>query len=100
MSDGVLIKYDELDRVNERLKKIIEELEDASGRSDDLEGWIDTPYGKNKLRDRASEFESGWDDRRNKLLEDIQKVQQHVDGVLKGFEEWDTDTASEMDSAS
>lgn len=100
MSDEVLIKYSQLDRVNERLKKIIEELEDASGRSNDLEGWIGNPYGKGKLRDRASEFESGWDDRRNKLLEDIQKVQQHVDGVLEGFAEWDSETANGMDSAS
>lgn len=100
MSDGVLIKYDELKAVDESLKKIIEELKEASKRSNELEDAIDRPYGKSKLRDEASNFESGWDDRRNALLEDIEKVEQHVAGVLEGFAEWDTDTANEMESAS
>jgi hypothetical protein len=100
VGDGVLIKYTELKAVGDNLKKIIEELKEASNRADVLEDAIGDPYGKNKLREAAEEFEDGWDDRRGKLLEDIEKVEQHVAGVLEGFEEWDTDTASEMESAS
>lgn len=99
VGDGVLIKYTELKAVGDNLKKIIEELKEASNRADVLEDAIGDPYGKNKLREAAEEFEDGWDDRRGKLLEDIEKVEQHVAGVLEGFEEWDTDTASEMESA-
>lgn len=100
MGDGVLIKYTELKAVGDNLKKIIEELKEASNRADVLEEAIGDPYGKNKLREAAEEFEDGWDDRRGKLLEDIEKVEQHVAAVLEGFEEWDTDTASEMESTS
>ncbi|MEH6782090.1 MAG: hypothetical protein V7618_11075 [Rhodoglobus sp.] len=100
MGDGVLIKYTELKAVGDNLKKIVEELKEASSRADVLEGAIGDPYGKNKLREAAEEFEDGWDDRRKKLLEDIEKVEQHVAGVLEGFEQWDTDTANEMESAS
>jgi len=99
VGDGVLIKYAELKAVGDNLKKIIEELKEASNRADVLEDAIGDPYGKNNLREAAEEFEDGWDDRRGKLLEDIEKVEQHVAGVLEGFEEWDTDTASEMEPA-
>lgn len=100
MGDGVLIKYTELKAVGDNLKKIVEELKEASNRADVLEGAIGDPYGKNKLREAAEEFEDGWDDRRNALLEDIEKVEQHVAGVLEGFEKWDTDTSNEMETAS
>ena len=100
MGDGVLIKYSELKAVGDNLKKIVQELKDASKRADVLEEAIGDPYGKNKLREAAEEFEDGWDDRRNKLLEDIEKVEQHVAGVLEGFEQWDKDTSNEMESAS
>ena len=75
MGDGVLIKYTELKAVGDNLKKIVEELKEASSRADVLEGAIGDPYGKNKLREAAEEFEDGWDDRRKKLLEDIEKVE-------------------------
>jgi hypothetical protein len=90
----VLIKYDELSQVDESLKSIIAELKDVSNREDDLKDAIDRPFGKGDLRDKADEFQSGWDDRRAKLLEDIQKVQQHVDGVLTGFQKWDQQTGN------
>lgn len=100
MTDGVLIKYSELKAVDESLKKIIEELKEASSRADDLEDAIGDPYGKNTLREAAEEFEDGWDDRRNALCEDIEKVQQQVAGVLDGFDKWDQDTTTEMTQAS
>lgn len=99
MTDGVLIKYSELKAVDESLKKIVAELKDASDRADDLEGAIGDPYGKNRLREKAEEFEDGWDDRRNALCADIEKVQQHVAGVLGGFEQWDRETSAQMTSA-
>lgn len=100
MGDGVLIKYDELKGVDDALKAIVEELKQASKRTDELEQAIGKPYGKSALKDAAHEFEGGWNDRRNALLEDIEKVQQHVAGVLEGFAQWDSDTSNEMSSAS
>ncbi|MBH0008877.1 MULTISPECIES: hypothetical protein [unclassified Salinibacterium] len=100
MGDGVLIKYTELKAVGDHLKNIIEELKEASKRSNGLEAAIGNPFGRTKLREAAQEFEDGWDDRRKALLEDIEKVEQHVVGVLEGFEEWDKDTSKEMESAS
>jgi hypothetical protein len=97
--NDVLIKYDELSKVDEALKNIIDELKNVSHREDDLQDAIGSPFGKDDLRHKAHEFESGWDDRRAKLLGDIEKVQQHVDGVLKGFQKWDRDTGNSQSKA-
>jgi len=95
MGDGVLIKYSELKAVDDKLKDIIEELESASNRADQLEHAIGDPYGKNDLREAAEEFEDGWDNRRGDLTEDLKKVQEHVAAVLDGFEKWDEESSTE-----
>lgn len=95
--DGIWVKYDELSRVNDQLKAIVEELEQAASRTGDLEDAVGTPYGKTRLRSRVHDFEGRWDDKRKDLRSEIDKVQQHVQGVLDGLRDWDTDTASQME---
>ncbi|CAN5207764.1 hypothetical protein BH09ACT3_BH09ACT3_15180 [soil metagenome] len=96
MGDGVLIRYSELKAVDDKLKDIIEELESASNRADQLEHAIGDPYGRDDLREAAEEFEDGWSNRRGDLAEDLKAVEEHVAAVLKGFEEWDSETSTEM----
>lgn len=93
----VFIRYSELKELDEHLKSIMKELEDASDRADALEHAIGNPYGKDRLREAAEEFEDGWDDRRRGLAEDLGEVQKHVDGVVTGFEKWDKETADKFD---
>lgn len=98
MSDeAIWIEYDKLTKVNEQLKTIIEELQQAASRSDDVEGAIGSPYGHTRLRQRVHDFEGRWNDRRSALVGEIEKVQQHVQGVIEGVEEWDTSTAAQME---
>jgi len=97
MADEIWIKYDQLARVSEQLKSIVEELQQAASRSDELQSAIGTPYGKNRLSQRVHDFEGRWDDKRTALASEIDKVQKHVQGVLDGVEKWDTDTAAQME---
>lgn len=97
-SEGVLITYSELKAVDDSLKNIIEEMTNASQRSDTLEGAIGSPFGKSQLRSAAHEFEGGWNDRRKALLSDIEEVEQHVEGVLDSFTKWDHDTTTQKES--
>nr|WP_274637712.1 hypothetical protein [Microbacterium bovistercoris] len=89
--------YTQLEQVNEKLKAIITELDEASSRADDLDEAIAHPFGQNKLNDRAHDFESRWDDKRRDLSRDIGKVQQHVQGVVDGMKDWDHDTAAQFE---
>lgn len=95
MSD-VLISYEILNQLNGSLKQILVEFEEASHRSDVLEGAIAEPCGRNTLKHRASDFESGWDDRRSKLKEDLAKVQEHVEQVGEGWQNWDTEASKSL----
>lgn len=95
--DAVWINYATLQRTSGQLGRIIAELEDARGLSDQLRDAIGSPYGHGALRDRAGDFESRWDNRRGDLIRDITKIHEHVAGVLEGFADWDAETASQMD---
>ncbi|QTV80223.1 hypothetical protein [Microbacterium sp. NIBRBAC000506063] len=97
MSDGIWVRYTELARVNTQLATIVQELNDAASRTNDLEAAIGTPYGKRELRQKVGDFESRWDDKRKELAWDIDRVQKHVQGVLDGLEEWDAQTAASME---
>jgi predicted nucleic acid-binding Zn-ribbon protein len=93
----VLILFSDLDALNEKLKQITTELEDAGSRADALEEAIGDPYGRNDLREAVEDFEDRWNNRREDLAKDIKKLQEHVKGVLDGFSDWDTETAASME---
>ncbi|MBO9625078.1 MAG: hypothetical protein J7484_01735 [Microbacterium sp.] len=95
--DGIWVKYDELSRMNDQLKAIVEELEQAASRTDAVQDAIGIPYGKARLRQRVHDFEGRWDDKRKDLKSEIDKVQKHVQGVLDGLKDWDQKTASKME---
>ncbi|MFE6735286.1 hypothetical protein [Microbacterium sp. NPDC057650] len=97
MADGIWVKYTELSHINDQLKSIVSELEEAGERTDAVEEAVGSPYGLTRLRDRVHDFEGRWNDKRKELMTDIDKVQQHVQGVLDGLEKWDDETASKME---
>ncbi|MEJ3404461.1 hypothetical protein WDJ51_06930 [Rathayibacter sp. YIM 133350] len=95
MSD-VLISFSVLNQLNGSLKQILVELEEAEEREGDLQDAIGRPCGRDKLRDRAHDFEGSWDDKRSKLKEDLGKVQQHVEQAGQGWQDWDTKAANSL----
>lgn len=97
MTDAVWINFSRLQRTSERLRNIVGELEDAGDLAEELASAVGRPYGKNALANKVGDFESRWDDRRRDLIRDVTKIQEHVQGVLDGFSEWDAETASQMD---
>ncbi|WP_419818439.1 hypothetical protein [Glaciibacter flavus] len=92
----VLVEYSVLNELNGSLKQIIVELQEAESRATTLEGDIGDPYGRNKLREAAEEFEDGWDDRRKALKEDLMKIQERVEGTGQGWANWDTEVSSKL----
>ena len=86
---GVAVSYDELGRLHRRLTWIVNELENATARRRELSEDIGSPYGKQRLRDVTTEFETRWDDKRADLLEDVRELRRRVRDVVDGFEDWD-----------
>jgi hypothetical protein len=93
---SVKISYQELGALYTNLLATQTEFESASQRRSDLSADIGSPYGRGELRDKTDDFESRWDDRRNKLNEGLSAVTEQAKVVLEGFGDFDTEMAAEM----
>ncbi|QYJ05592.1 hypothetical protein KUV85_07920 [Nocardioides panacisoli] len=94
----VYIALDQLNEVKTQLDAIITEFENATANSEALEAAIGNPFGESSLRDKARDFEERWDDKRNDLKEGLAGVRDHVQGVIEGVEQWDSETAIALTS--
>src|SRR6478609_5654423 len=92
----VYIKLEQLETVVSELEAIVNEFENATSNSEQLEAAIGDPFGESKLREEAQEFEERWDDKRGELKESLKGVKDHVDAVIKGVEDWDSETAVQL----
>ncbi|MDR2998052.1 MAG: hypothetical protein LBU78_08025 [Microbacterium sp.] len=90
---GVKVKYDELGGLSTELEHIVKEFEDAGSRRRDLKDAVGDPYDDGRLRDVADDFEGRWDDKRKALIENCTTLKDHVDGVIKGFKDFDEKAA-------
>lgn len=93
---SVKISYDELGTLYTNLLAITTEFEEASDRSSDLQDDVDRPYDEGELRDVVGDFESQWDDRRNKLKEGLKSVTDRAKTVLEGFGDFDFEAAKQQ----
>ncbi|MFE6645498.1 flagellar protein FlgN [Nocardioides sp. NPDC057772] len=94
----ILIKIVELETVKRSLDSIVDEFENATDSSEDLEADIGDPFDRSELRDKACDFEERWDDKRNDLKDSLKKVSEHIKGVIDGIENWDSETALQFES--
>lgn len=81
-----------------QLEEILEEFEQAGTRADELQDAIGRPFDRSELRDLAGDFEGRWDLERDQLKEGLTEIRDHLDGVIQGVEEWDTETALSLES--
>lgn len=93
----VAISLDRLETMSSQLKEIIEEFENVETRSEELQDAIGVPFRRSELQDLAGDFEERWDIQREDLKEGLTDVREHLDGVIEGVEEWDTETAISLD---
>jgi len=96
---GVEISYDDLGVLYTNLLAISIEFDAASRRSRDLAEDVGRPYGDGALRSLSRDFESGWDDRRNKLNDGLKQVSQYAKDILEGFGDFDVQVAADMAAA-
>jgi hypothetical protein len=97
MSDGVDIPLSSMEKLNSALKDIIVEFEDAGGKTDALVDAIGYPFGRRDLRDAADEFEGAWNDKRETLKGHLHELQEQVEGVKTGWQQFDEDLAKELE---
>ena len=89
----ILIKISELEKVKTSLDAIVEEFDNASGNSEELEADIGDPFERSALRSKARDFEERWDIKRGELKDSLKEVSEHIKGVIDGVGQWDSETA-------
>ncbi len=92
----VYVKVDHLNRLNGSLKQILVEFEDAAKNTDALQDLIGRPDGRSGLRDRTHDFEGGWDDRRNALIDKLRNVQVAIEETCKGWQDFDLELSRNL----
>lgn len=97
--NDVLIKYEELNEVVTQVTNIIEELEGARDRSNDLGPALAMPFMKSELTQAAQESESRWSKKRKDLAEALTTFRDRAKEVYDGFQEFDTEAASEFEAS-
>ncbi len=91
----VLIPFERMEELSTALGQIITEFKDAGSRTGELEGDIGTPLpGWTALKDRASDFESEWDDKRDTLREKLEEMKKRVDENKAAWKDLDTELAT------
>ena len=97
MSDEVLIPLASMAELDQALKDIVIEFEDAGSRTGSLLEAIGRPFGRTGLRDAADEFEGAWDDKRETLKGHLVDLQEQVAAVKDAWGELDLELQSSLE---
>lgn len=95
----IMLDREQLRAANDGLRNSIAAFENAAKNNDALENSIGRPDDRSSLRDKASDFESSWNDKREALLENLTGIQEHLQAIIDGWEKTDTEAAASLDSA-
>lgn len=96
----IMLDRERLREAKAGIDAAIAEFKNAASINDGLENDIDRPDDRGELRDKASDFESAWNGKRDKLRENLENIQEQLTAIIDGWDEWDTSTAAEMESSS
>lgn len=94
----IMLDLGRLNDARSDLAASISEFEDAASTNDGLEDDIGKPDDRGELRDKASDFESAWDGKRETLQENLQSILDQLDEIVTNWTEWDVATAQSQES--
>ncbi|MFD7501545.1 hypothetical protein [Streptomyces sp. NPDC059850] len=66
------------------IKKVMDDIDDHSEGIQDI-------WGHESVAGKMDEFVTNWDNYREKLVESVQELGEHVEGALKNFKKQDLD---------
>lgn len=93
MADDVDVDLDDLDLVVARLKSFQVEFESLGDTTRGVSDAAGAPQGRTELKDKLTDFESGWDGNREVLCEDLGTVYQHLKDIADGLRKTDVELA-------
>jgi len=95
----IMLDLERLRATREGLSAAVSEFENAAATNDGLEESIGRPDDRSDLKDKASDFESSWDNKRGKLKDNLASILDQLTSIIDGWDEWDRQTASDLEGA-
>jgi Sec-independent protein translocase protein TatA len=95
----IMLDLERLREAQAGVAAAVAEFKDASDINNDLEEAIGRPDDRSALRDKASDFESAWNGKRDTLTENLENINKQLKSIIDGWDEWDTTTASDLEGA-
>lgn len=100
MAQDIMLDLVRMRQLHDGLMIVINEFEAAGRTNDSLEDAIDLPDDRSSLRDKAHDFEAAWNDKRGKLEENLDGIQESLRGIVDAWSDWDAETAADIESQS
>ncbi|KRC61484.1 hypothetical protein ASE14_11505 [Agromyces sp. Root81] len=94
----VYLNMQALDEVLSGLSSAITEFDEASEVSSGLQDAVGRPDERGSLRSRVDDFESDWNNTRNELSSSLDEIRTHLQDVIDGWRDWDSEAAAAMQS--
>ena len=93
--DGIDVDLDDLRRMVTRLSAFKSEFEEIGDDTRTVVDAVGRPAGRGELRGKVEEFESGWDGNRGVVVEDLDKVHEHLKAFVDTIGELDVEMAKD-----
>jgi hypothetical protein len=92
------LDFDDLTKMTSDLGTFVKEFEDIEDSTDDVQDAVGRPHGRDTLRSKVGDFESGWNGNREVILEGLTNVHDHLKAIVDGFSETDVKLATRTPS--
>ncbi|SDS22863.1 hypothetical protein [Agrococcus carbonis] len=93
MAQDIMLDLERMRELHRGLTITVAEFEAAGRTNDRLESAIGNPDGRSALRDKAHDFEGRWNDKREKLLTNLDGIDESLRTIIEQWTAWDADTA-------
>ncbi|MEU6119223.1 hypothetical protein ABZ840_32370 [Streptomyces sp. NPDC047117] len=85
--DRLVVDYTLLESSKSNLQEIKKVMDDIDDHSEDIQDI----WGHDSIAEKMDEFVSNWDNYREKLVDNVKDLGEHVEGALKNFKKQDLD---------
>jgi len=95
----IMLDLERLKETRDSLTTVLAEFADSASINNTLESAVSTPDDRTLLRTKVGSFESAWSRKRSALEDNLKNIQEQLNHIVDGWQEWDSQTAQDLSDA-
>lgn len=95
----IMLDLERLEETRDNLAVMLSEFADAASINNVLESAVSTPDDRTLLKTKVGSFESAWNRKRSALEDNLNSIQEQLNHIIDGWQEWDSQTAQDLSAA-